>query len=100
MHGLAGFALLLLRCPIASEASWFAEKAEEAFNLALDYFRSADDVYHQVPTAQPLDALLFSFSFCISMQRQTVCVAWYVQPLLHYATIAAWYSQPLYDYFV
>ena len=33
---------------VASEASWFAEKAEEAFNLALDYFRSADDVYHQV----------------------------------------------------
>ena len=32
----------------ATEASRYAGKAEEAFNLALDYFSSADDVYHQV----------------------------------------------------
>ncbi|CAN0463135.1 unnamed protein product, partial [Ectocarpus sp. 12 AP-2014] len=31
----------------ASETSKYAGKAEEAFNLALDYFCSADDVYHQ-----------------------------------------------------
>lgn len=31
----------------------FAAKAEEAFNLALDYFRSADDVYHQVGMLMP-----------------------------------------------
>ena len=51
VNGLAGSHLMALSFggPIASEASWFAEKAEEAFNLALDYFRSADDVYHQVP---------------------------------------------------
>lgn len=36
-------------CVLAgTEASRAATKAEEAFNLALDYFRSADDVYHQV----------------------------------------------------
>lgn len=33
---------------IATEAATYAGKAEEAFDLALDYFRSADDVYHQV----------------------------------------------------
>lgn len=32
----------------ASKAAKFADKAEEAYDLALDYFRSADDVYHQV----------------------------------------------------
>lgn len=32
----------------ASNSAKFAEKAEEAYHLALEYFRSADDVYHQV----------------------------------------------------
>lgn len=47
-----GYPLLTSRwcmCVLAgTEASRAATKAEEAFNLALDYFRSADDVYHQV----------------------------------------------------
>ena len=42
------FLFSMLMVFTVAEAARFAEKAEEAFDLALDYFRSADDVYHQV----------------------------------------------------
>lgn len=45
----------------ASKAAKFADKAEEAYDLALDYFRSADDVYHQVTVKNGWFVALTSF---------------------------------------
>lgn len=42
------FLVFVVALLTGTEASRAATKAEEAFNLALDYFRGADDVYHQV----------------------------------------------------
>lgn len=47
----------------ASETSKYAGKAEEAFNLALDYFCSADDVYHQV--------------CCVVLPCVALCLLWF-----------------------
>lgn len=46
---------ILQTCVTATEAGRCASKAENAFNLALNYFRSVDDVYHQVRRRRLLD---------------------------------------------
>lgn len=50
----------------AAEISRYVSKAEEAFNLALDYFSSADDVYRQVRIR------LLPFLSCLRFERDIV----------------------------